>query len=220
MQIARVMAVLLLAGCAGGQFAAAPPAGIDLSGHWRLNEAESDDAQRLMQSQLAAATAAADAPSSQRRGSRGGVAPQGALGPVMPSVAVLDEGLRWPGKDLAITQANGVVSFAADGSVRDCRARSGAKDSSVQNHTRGRGDAPPPKCGWDDKTLVVESGEAEEDRPPYEQRFSLSTDGTRLIEVVTFHGGRSSGFTASRVWDRVTPANVSSASNAPETPRP
>jgi hypothetical protein len=217
MQIARVMAVLLLAGCAGGQFAAAPPPGIDLSGHWKLNEAESDDAQRLMQSQLAAATAAANAP--QPRGSRGGMAAQGLAGPVMPSVAVLDEGLRWPGKDLAITQANGVVSFAADGSVRDCRAKPGSKDSGATTHTRGRGDAPPPKCGWDDKTLVVESGEAEEDRPPYEQRFSLSTDGSRLIEVVTFHGGRSSGFTASRVWDRVAAGGVSSASNAPEGPR-
>jgi hypothetical protein len=49
---------------------------------------------------------------------------------------------------------------------------------------------------------VVVSGEPEEDRPPYDQRFSLSTDGGQLVEVVLFKGGRSDGFTASRVWNR------------------
>jgi hypothetical protein len=216
MRIALVMGLLVLAGCGGEQLAATPPAGFDLSGHWKLNEAESDDAQRLMQSQLAAATAtAADQQSSQRQRGRGGMAAApGAMGPVMPSVALLDEGLRWPGKDLAVTQTGGVISFASDGGVRDCRPNLKPQQQTAQAHTRGRGDAPPPKCGWAEKSLVVESGEAEEDRPPYDQRFSLSPDGGRLIEVVTFHGGRSSGFTASRVWDRVTPGGVSSASNS------
>jgi hypothetical protein len=66
---------------------------------------------------------------------------------------------------------------------------------------------PPPVCGWDDKTLVVQSSEPEDDRPPFEQRFSVSDDGQRLIEVVSYKGGRSSGFTASRVWDRVSPGS-------------
>jgi hypothetical protein len=34
---------------------------------------------------------------------------------------------------------------------------------------------------------------------------SLSEDGLRLIEVVGFKGGRSAGFTLSRVWDKVNP---------------
>jgi hypothetical protein len=50
--------------------------------------------------------------------------------------------------------------------------------------------------------LVVQSGEPDEDHPPYEQRFSVSSDGRRLVEVILFKGGRSEGFTASRVWDR------------------
>jgi len=35
----------------------------------------------------------------------------------------------------------------------------------------------------------------------------VSDDGQRLIEVVSYKGGRSSGFTASRVWDRVSPGS-------------
>jgi hypothetical protein len=49
----------------------------------------------------------------------------------------------------------------------------------------------------------VKSGDPDDDRPPFEQHFSLSEDGRRLVEVVDFKGGRSSGFTMSRVWDRI-----------------
>jgi hypothetical protein len=61
---------------------------------------------------------------------------------------------------------------------------------------------------------VVRSGEPEEDHPPYEQRFSLSSDRQQLVEVILFKGGRSDGFSASRVWNRVpaTPATSSSTS--------
>ena len=73
-------------------------------------------------------------------------------------------------------------------------AEPGQSDGASRVATRGRGDAPPPRCGWDQGTLVVQSGEPEEDRPPYEQRFSVSSDGQRLVEVVLFKGGRSDGF--------------------------
>jgi len=69
---------------------------------------------------------------------------------------------------------------------------------------RDRGGAPA-ACGWEDKTLVIQAGESDEDQPPFEQRYSLSEDGQRLIEVVGFKGGRSGGFTLSRVWDRIVP---------------
>src|SRR5271169_2497769 len=108
MRIAMLLSTVIVAACASGKLAVTPPAGIDLSGHWKLNEADSDDALRLMQSQLAAATASAGPGGSTgspngggRQGGRGGGFGPG--GPVMPSVAALDEGLRWPGKDLAIT---------------------------------------------------------------------------------------------------------------------
>ncbi len=212
MRIALILAVIALAGCAAEKLASTPPAGVDLSGLWKLNEADSDDPQRLMQSQLASATASAGAggsTGSSGRGSRngGGATPvRGPSGPVMPSVAVLDEGLRWPGKSVAINQSGGVVTFTSGGRNRVCRPGAGVP-SHAHDAAHGRGSVPPPVCGWDDKTLVVQSSEPEDDRPPFEQRFSVSDDGQRLIEVVSYKGGRSNGFTASRVWDRVSPGS-------------
>ena len=206
MRMAMLAGACILAACASERLATAPPSGVDLSGRWTLDEAESDDAQRLMQSQLAAATANASGSgqtSPGRRGARG--AGPTALGPVMPPVTVLDEGLRWPGKDVSIRQSGTLVTFSSGGNVRDCQVAPGKAAAHASVATRGRGDAPPPRCGWDQGTLVVQSGEPEEDHPPYEQRFSVSSDGQRLVEVILFKGGRSEGFTASRVWNRVQP---------------
>jgi hypothetical protein len=218
-----LVGVCAIAGCAGNQLASTPPAGVDLSGRWNLNLADSDDAQRLMQSQIAAATAGVGAGGSTggsgggRQRGRGGGMPAGPAGPVMPSVAVLDESLRWPGNDLAIEQTSDRITFTSDGGVRFCRPSShvGAHHSHPSGGdgtqrgrdmpSRGRGDAPPPRCGWDERSLIVQSGEPDDDRPPYELRFSLSDDGQRLVEVVVFKGGRSNGFVASREWDRATP---------------
>ncbi len=227
MRVAMLAAVCVLAGCASDKLAATPPPGVDLSGHWKLNEADSDDAQRLMQSQLAAATANTGAAgqtgsggSGGRRGGRGvgGFGTPGPGGPVMPSVAVLDDALSWPGKDLTLDQHGAAVSFVSGGNVRTCRLGEGkphhrpnpsgnggggnAPPRGRDAPAHGRGDAPPPRCGWDESTLVVRSGEADEDHPPYEQRFSVSDDGSQLEEVVLFKSGRSAGFVASREWDR------------------
>ena len=217
-----MVCVCAMAGCAGNQLASTPPAGVDLSGHWKLNVADSDDAQRLMQSQIAAATAGVNGGGStnpgggRQRGRGAGIgSAAGPMGPVMPSVSVLDDSLRWPGRDLALEQTADRITFTSDGGVRFCRPSAGkgrgrhppsSAKGSPQSHdmpARGRGDAPPPRCGWDDRTLVVQSAEPDDDRPPYEQRFSVSDDGGRLVEVVEFKGGRSNGFVASREWDRV-----------------
>ncbi len=210
MRMAMLAGACILAACASDRLATAPPSGVDLSGHWALDEADSDDAQRLLQSQLAAATANASGSGQTSTGPRG-ARPAGptAIGPVMPPVSVLDEGLRWPGKDVSIKQTGTVVTFSSGGSVRDCQVTP-AKAAAHPAATRGRGDAPPPRCGWDQGTLVVQSGEPEEDRPPYEQRFSVSSDGQRLVEIIMFKGGRSAGFTASRVWIRVPPPSAMS----------
>lgn len=201
MRIAMLAGACILTACASDRLATAPPSGVDLSGQWTLDEADSDDAQRLLQSQLKAATENASA-GGQQTGRRGARSPgPTAAGPLMPPVAVLDEGLRWPGRDVAIKQSGAVVTFSSGGSVRECQLTP-TKTPAHLAATRGRGDAPPPRCGWDQKTLVVQSGEPEEDRPPYEQRFSVSSDGQQLLEVILFKGGRSDGFTASRVWNR------------------
>jgi hypothetical protein len=205
MRIALVLAFIALAGCAAEKLALSPSAGVDLSGVWKLNEADSDDPQRLLQSQIARATASAGAggsTGSSGRGGNGGGAVRGPVGPATPSIVVLDEGLRWPGKSVSINQSGGVVTFTSGGRNRVCRPGEGVPPQ-AHDAAHGRGSVPPPVCGWDDKTLVVQSSDPEDERPPYEQRFSLSDNGRRLIEVVSFKGGRSSGFTASRVWDRV-----------------
>ena len=227
MRIALAFAVCVLTGCASGNLASAPPAGVDLSGHWNLNVADSDDPQRLMQSQIAAATANTTSDGQTGSPGRGGRNARsslqgGPMGPMMPSVLVLDEALRWPGGDLTIKQASGTVTFFSDGSPRPCRPHQGqghrpsggpgGRDAA----SRGRGDAPPPRCGWDERTLVVQSGEADEDHAPFEQRFSVSQDGQSLEEIVVFKGGRSSGYVASREWDRAPEGGpVPAASPAP-----
>lgn len=219
MRIALTFAVCVLSGCASGNLASAPPAGVDLSGHWKLNVADSDDAQRLMQSQIAAATATASPDGqtgSSGRGGRGGARglQGGPTGPMMPSVLVLDEALRWPGRELIIKQASGTVTFVSDGSSRPCRTHQGQGHRPSGDRggaTRGRGDAPPPRCGWDERTLVVQSGEADEDHAPFEQRFSVSEDAQRLEEIVVFKGGRSTGYVASREWDRAPESGPAAA---------
>ena len=209
MRIAMLAGACILAACAVEGLAPAPPSGVDLSGHWALDEADSDDAQRLLQSQLKAATAnvSGSGQSANRRG-------PAALAPVMPPVTVLDDGLRWPGKQVSIKQSGAAVTFASGGSVRDCQLKPVKAPTHPGAPSRGRGDAPPPRCGWDQGTLVVQSGEPEEDHPPYEQRFSLSPDGQQLVEVVLFKGGRSDGFSASRVWNRATPTPAVSSSSS------
>jgi hypothetical protein len=130
----------------------------------------------------------------------------------MPSVSVLSESLRWPGKELEVKQVAGVVAFTSDGINQLCQPT----DADNKRHhgmppgrPEGRDDGPsgrdvpPPHCGWAEKTLVVQSRDPDADHPPYEESYSISEDGQRLVEVVGFKGGRSNGFTLSRVWDRV-----------------
>lgn len=215
MRLVVGMAILCLAACASEKLAQAPPAGVDFSGRWKLNEADSDDPQRLAQAQFNASTAGAGTSGGSggsggrggRQGGRGSMNPGGgAAGPVMPAVTALGDSLRWPGKLLDLKQVAGVVAFSSEGYNRVCQPTDGAKHHGHHGGDRdaplrGR-EAPPPICGWQDKTLIVQGGDPDDERPPFEELYSLSEDGQRLVEVVSFRGGRSNGFTLSRVWDR------------------
>jgi hypothetical protein len=228
MRLVVVMAVVCLAACASEKLAQAPPAGVDFSGRWKLNEADSDDPQRLINTPVTGPSSSSGpgggGGSGGRgggrqgggRGGAGGMSPGGPGGPVMPPVSALSEGLRWPGKQLEIKQVAGVVAFTSDGINRVCQPmgagkthRHHAADTADRDGappgrgTRAQGrDSPPPRCGWAEKTLIVQGGDPDDERPPFEEHYSLSDDGQRLVEVVGFKGGRSSGFTMSRVWDR------------------
>jgi hypothetical protein len=228
MRLVVVVSVMCLAACASEKLAQAPPAGVDFTGRWKLNEADSDDPQRLIQAQSNNPSSGQSSPGggSGGRGGRqgggrggaggaGGMGPGGPAGPVMPPVSQMSEGLRWPGKQLEIKQVAGVVAFTSDGVNRVCQPMDGGKahrhhadaagrdDGSRGRDRRGPSrDSSPARCGWAEKTLIVQGGDSEEDRPPFEEHYSLSDDGQRLVEIVGFKGGRSSGFTMSRVWDR------------------
>jgi|SRR5580692_2211261 hypothetical protein len=231
MRLIVMMTVVCLAACASEKLAPAPPVGVDFSGRWKLNEADSDDVQRLLQAQFnnaagqnSSSTGGSGGGSGGGRGGRqgggrggaGGMYGGGPAGPVMPQASVLGEGLRWPGKQLEIKQVSGVVAFTSEGNSRVCQPTDGGNKhrhhgqpgdrdgASGGRDAPGRGrDAPPPHCGWAEKTLIVRGGDPDDDHPPFEEHYSLSEDGQRLVEVVDFTGGRSSGFTMSRVWDRL-----------------
>jgi len=230
--MALVIALLTLSACAAEKLAPAPPPGVDLSGLWKLNEADSDDPLHLLQSQNAATTAA---PSSSQggqsgRGGRGGgrggsgLGGPGVAGPSMPPFSELSEGLRWPAKQVEVKQSADSVTIASAGITQVCRPAAG--NGPHERHrrppgdvpsrdmpARDRGEGPPPMCGWDDKTLVVQTRDVENEGPSFVERYGVSEDRQRLIEVVTFKGGRSGGFSVSRVWDRL-PADGMQSSGA------
>jgi hypothetical protein len=200
-----ILAVTILTGCASEKLALAPPAGVDLSGHWKLNVADSDDPVRLSQmrnmpgamgSGGAAGGSGGSGGGRRGRGGQSGGAggpSQAGAGPSIPPVASFAEVLQWPGVDLSIRQSSGAAVFTSDGAEHVYRPAPPSK--------KGSGE-PRQLVGWDGKSLVIEM-QADADRPPLTERFQVSADGNRLIQEVSVKGGRSNGFAMSRVWDRL-----------------
>jgi len=218
MRSAILTAILVLSACAGDGLRLTPPSGVDLTGRWKLNEADSDDPLHLLQTANSQSAArAGDSGSSGGRGGRGGRGGSPGVGypafaPATPPIGALSEAVRFPGKHLEIKQVGGVVAFTSEGKNRICqpgdakkvpRHRSSSSDRDAP--LPARRDTPPPSCGWFDKTLIVRGSDRDEDRPAFEEHYSISEDGQRLVEEVSFKGGRSNGFTLSRAWDRLPP---------------
>jgi hypothetical protein len=202
--------ILLMSACASDGLSLAPPSGVDLSGKWKLNEADSDDPMHLLQIANQQQIQAANAGASGGRGGHGGQ--QGgypALAPpATPSMSVLGGSLRWPGKQLEVHQIGGVVTFTSDGKNRVCqpsKEKHGPRhhDDSDRDALPSTRDAPPPSCGWLEKTLIITTRDRDDELPPFEERYSVSDDGHRLVEEVAFRSGRSAGFVMSRVWDKI-----------------
>ena len=216
MRVAVAAAFLALSACATNGLSLAPPKDVNFSGHWELNLADSDDPQHILQTANQQAAAAGDPNGSGGRGSgRGGGRGRGASGaspyPLAaatppPAIAILSEAFVWPGKKMDIKQVAGVVAFTSDGSIRICTPSTSDKKSHHRDdeHRPAGRDLPPLACGWSDRTLIVQGGD-DSDRASYESSFSVSEDGRRLVEMVVFKGGRSNGFTLSRVWDQGSP---------------
>ncbi len=130
MRVAFLAAVMFISACASEGLSLAPPAGVDFSGHWKLNVADSDDPMHLLQ--IANAQAAAAADSTAELGGRGGRGGQGTgypglIPPATPSVGVLADASRFPGKQLDIKQVGGVLTFSSSGQTRVCQPGEGKK---------------------------------------------------------------------------------------------
>lgn len=217
MRSAVLAAIIVLSACAGDRLSLAPPSGVDFTGHWKLNEADSDDPLHLLQTANSQAAArAGDSGNSGGRGGRGGRGGSQGVGnptlfpPATPSMGALAEAVHFPGKQLEIKQVGGVVAFTSEGKNRICQPGDAKKVPRHRGNSSDRDaplparrDTPPPSCGWSGKTLIVHGNDADEDRPPFEEHYSIAEDGQRLVEEVSFRGGRSNGFTLSRVWDRL-----------------
>jgi len=195
------LSVLLLAACAGEKLAEAPAAGVDLSGHWKLNVADSDDPQRIGGALSAPSSGNGTAGSGGRRGRGGGAqSPSPAYDPAAAGatlpVSAVSEVLQWPGRDLEIKQVGGVAAFTSDGVNRVYQPTDPGKRKSKHGTKK--------VVGWSGNSLIVEV-EPDDDRPKFEEHYELSSDGRRLVQLVLIKSGRLDGFAMSRVWDRDTP---------------
>jgi len=204
MRAILLMVAALMAGCASQTLAELPPAGVDLSGKWRLNVADSDDPMRIGQAVSGGAGSVGDS-GGQRGGRRGrggqtgqtqssaSADPSAGVG-APQALSALSEVLSWPGRDLEIKQVAGVAAFTSNGDNRIYQPGQAAKKKSRHGSRQ--------VCGWSDSSFVV-MVEPDDDRPQFEEHYQVSTDGQRLVQVVLIKSGRMTGFSMSRVWDRV-----------------
>jgi hypothetical protein len=99
MRIALALAVILLAACASEKLALAPPTGVDLSGIWKLNEADSDDCDRIQSGPAKPRRVVTDPPAVDRRAARAhrvveGNAGSGVADPVVAQGALIRQRLQ------------------------------------------------------------------------------------------------------------------------------
>src|ERR1700730_9959198 len=146
MRVALLVALACLSACASEKLALAPPSGVDFTGRWKLDEVDSDDPLRVVQSQIADSRPGASGSSggggsgggrgagtSGRGGSGGGYGAAGSGAPPPPAVGALSEALRWPGKELEIKQVAGVVAVTSAG---DSRVFQPVADSNIHRHRK------------------------------------------------------------------------------------
>jgi hypothetical protein len=206
MRAALLLLIALSAGCATDRgLAPLPPPGVDLSGHWRLNVADSDDPLRLTQA-LSSGNAMGSADQRQRGGQRSGRGGRSAgqspfVQPISIPATIVAELLRWPGAQLQIHQDGGTATFDSDRDSRVYKPDAGSAKSAGHAAKKGHRSSAPSPCGWLGASLVVHV-EPEDNQPGFDARYRVSDDRARLIQVITLQGGQLTGFTMSRVWDR------------------
>jgi hypothetical protein len=205
MRAAFLLLIALSAGCATDRgLATSPPPGVDLSGHWRLNVADSDDPLRLTQA-MSSGNGMGSPDQNQRGGQRSGRGGRSAAQlpfgqPISIPAMIVADLLRWPGAQMEIHQEGGTATFNSDGDSRIYRPGAGSTKATGHARKDHRSSAPSP-CGWLGASLVVHV-EAEGNQPGFDAQYRVSDDGARLVQLITLQGGQLTGFTMSRVWDR------------------
>ena len=205
MRAALLLLIILSAGCATDRdLGTAPPPGVDLSGRWRLNVADSDDPLRLTQALFqGSGTGSSD---QGQRGQRGGRGSRSAaqvpnVQPISIPATIVADLLRWPGAQVEIHQDGGTATFNSDGDSRVYRPGAGSGKAAGHAARKDHRTSASPPCGWLGASLVVQI-EAQDSEPGFDAQYRVSDDGARLVQVITLQGGRLTGFTMSRVWDR------------------
>ena len=200
MRAAIAVVVVLLSSCATDQLSVNPPPGVDFSGKWKLNEADSDDPLHLLQAQNAASSKSQEnndgtgaGGRSGRRGSRGGPG-TGYAGPPAPALGAMSAPLRWPGKNVEVKQVAGVVAFTSDGRNRVCQPNSEKKSHAKPDPPRPRFSAGWSRCSTLDVRLdgVHPGGHRRRSR---RGGPSLSTRNIRVV-------GRSSALSGNSGFQR------------------
>jgi hypothetical protein len=206
MRAALLLLIALSAGCATDrELATSPPPGVDLSGRWHLNVADSDDPMRLTQA-LSAGTGMGPADQGQRGGGRSGrggrsTAQAPFAQPISIPATMVADLLRWPGTRLEIHQDGGTATFDSDGDSRVYKPGAGSAKSAGHGAKKDHRSSGPAPCGWLGASLVVHV-EPESNQPGFDARYRVSDDKARLVQVITLQGGQLTGFAMSRVWDR------------------
>jgi hypothetical protein len=203
-----------LAGCAGARFSEDAPAGVNLTGSWRLDHAASDDPDKILHKMRAEAfrlmgrRAGAPEPRPGMRGGAAGV-PQGPsaedevasqeargvrIDPLQrsPMAHVITETVA-RGDFLTIRQSPGQLVLDYGGTRRSFTPG----QHSVVSTEGGVGDQ---TSGWKGREYVIEL--RAQMGPAVTERYGLSSDGTQLIEKLHIGAAELHAVDLRRVYER------------------
>jgi len=185
-----------LSGC-GGRLADRPARTVDLSGHWAVNRAQSDDSERLMMQQWGRMRGhdgrrrlndpMADDEDFATDGYRGGFQDRANLMRKMIATFMLNDG------QLNITQSNRALVI----SNGDLATEYVYGQKSIVSMLSGAVDR---QAGWQKDTFVVQTRSP--DGAGAVQTYQLSPDGRQLI-TTTQLSGPGPDLTVKRVFDRL-----------------
>jgi hypothetical protein len=213
--LAALLLGAILGACGGaGRLADNTPAGVDLSGTWRLNRALSDDPEKLYEKfrQQRAIRNGEQAPPAANRGARRGNSPYPADDPTSPAALAAetqaaanrshlnpyDMGVfgTIPRGDLVTIRQSADEFYISDG-LADRGFTPGAQ--SVVSVPEGVADQ---HSGWKSKQYVIDV--KAQAGPETVESYRLSADGKQLLAEIHSTGGNMPSMKIKRVYERAS----------------